>query len=582
MYQINPRHNAGGNSLFNIATIPLLMLSPVPFAFIIGDSSKPSLQTRIASAITTKDMTSPENASEENRGVDLTGQTLGDYEIIRRLGRGGMADVYLADQISLKRNVAFKVLKQSLSSDESYVARFRREAQAAAALVQANIVQIYEVGVISGHYFIAQEYVPGRNLKQHIVRYGALDPAMTVNVIRQVAAALQKAGQFNVIHRDIKPENIILSATGEVKVADFGLARVNDKKSDGDLTQVGITMGTPLYMSPEQVEGTPVDPRSDIYSLGITAYHMLAGKPPYDGENAMAIAIQHVQNKPESLLDLRPDVPRELIHLIEKMTAKAPDDRPENAGEVLKELRKIKVDSDTDWNELAARLSSDAKTDLQKSKEIRSETARRLQAVMRGNLRSWWTNPLTTLAFLACGIGGIVGGLYWGSSIPNQLLDRELSQAQEIPKRENIVQQYRSALLSDPTESNWQAVIKLFPDEEGDEFSESELKREYRNYARERLGEIYLSEGRFHDAQELYSKQISGDNLGPRLSIVKEAGFALALDGQGYPDMLGSLAYTAEDLQHLNSFLRPLFEKSKRELAEQSHVSKNHSPVEKY
>lgn len=513
-------------------------------------------------AITTQDMTPPEKANDESRSVDLTGTTLGDYEIIRRLGRGGMADVYLADQISLKRNVAFKVLKQSLSSDESYVARFRREAQAAAALVQANIVQIYEVGVISGHYFIAQEYVPGRNLKQHIVRYGSLDSAMTINVIRQVAMALQKAGQFNVIHRDIKPENIILSATGEVKVADFGLARINDK-STGELTQVGITMGTPLYMSPEQVEGTPVDPRSDIYSLGITAYHMLAGKPPYDGENALAIAVQHVQNKPDSLLDLRPDVPEDLIRLIEKMTSRSPDERPENASVILKELRKIKVDSETDWDELANRLASDAKTDLKKSKAIRSAAARRLQLAMRGNLRSWWSNPLTTLAFFVCGVGGLAGGYYLAALTPNQLLDRELTQAQDIPKRASIVEQYRSA-YSNPTESKWQAVENLFPGEKGDEFSVSEEKRIYRNYAFERLGEIYLQTGRYEEAQEIYGKRIAGDNLGPRLSVVKEAGFAMALHGQGYSDLLRGLVYTEEDLKHLNSILRPMFEKSKQ------------------
>lgn len=536
-----------------------LLLSQRPIAFIIAEREQ-------IFAIHRKrhnDMTPPEKASEDSPSVDLTGMTLGDYEIIRRLGRGGMADVYLADQISLKRNVAFKVLKQSLSSDESYVARFRREAQAAAALVQANIVQIYEVGVISGHYFIAQEYVPGRNLRQHIVRFGALDSAMTINVIRQVAMALQKAGQFNVIHRDIKPENIILSATGEVKVADFGLARINDK-STGELTQVGITMGTPLYMSPEQVEGAPVDPRSDIYSLGITAYHMLAGKPPYDGENALAIAVQHVQNKPDSLLDLRPDVPQELIRLIEKMTSKAPKDRPENASAILKEVRKIKVDAETDWDELASRLSSDAKTDLKKSKAIRSAAAKRLQFAMRGNLRSWWSNPLTTLMFFVCGLGGLAGGYYWAGITPSQLLDRELTQAQEIPKRANIVEQYRSA-YSNPTEAKWQAVANLFPGEKGDEFSVSQEKRLYRNYAFERLGEIYLSTGQYAEAQDVYGKRISGTSLGPRLNVVKEVGFALALHGQGFSDVLRGLVYPDEDLKHLNSILRPLFNKFKRE-----------------
>ncbi len=203
-----------------------------------------------------------------------------------------MADVYLAEQVSLRRKIALKVLKKELARDQSYVERFRREAQSAAALVQANIVQIYEVGEIDGHNFIAQEYVPGRNLRQYLSRFGAVEPIMTMNVMRQVALALQKAGELNVIHRDIKPENILLSPGGEAKVADFGLARINNDAARQALTQIGITMGTPLYMSPEQIEGRSVDPRSDIYSLGITAYQMLAGKPPFRRESGDRLGVR--------------------------------------------------------------------------------------------------------------------------------------------------------------------------------------------------------------------------------------------------------------------------------------------------
>ena len=290
--------------------------------------------------------------------VDLTGRDLGDYCVIRRLGRGGMADVYLAKQNSLNRKVALKVLKPDLAKDSTYVERFRREAQAAAGLRQANIVQIYEVGEKEGFYFISQEYVQGRNLKQYMSRHGAVEPVMAINVLRQCAMALQEAGKQSVIHRDIKPENIMLSTNGEVKITDFGLARINNDSSKQALTQVGMTMGTPLYMSPEQVEGTSVDQRSDIYSLGVTAYHMLAGHPPFDGDNALSIALKHVKDDAIALESLRPDVPVELCQVIEQMMNKERDGRPEDAKELLKELRKVKIDFDDDWEMIVEKLTT--------------------------------------------------------------------------------------------------------------------------------------------------------------------------------------------------------------------------------
>ena len=178
---------------------------------------------------------------------DLSGLVLGEYQLLRRLGQGGMAFVYLALQKSLQRKVALKVLKADLAEDETYVKRFEREAQAAAKLTQGNIVQIYEVGHAEGYHFIAQEYVAGRNLRQYIGRHGAVEPVMAVNVLRQCSLALQKASETGVVHRDIKPENIMLSTKGEVKIADFGLARILERSGDQALTQVGVTMGTPLY-----------------------------------------------------------------------------------------------------------------------------------------------------------------------------------------------------------------------------------------------------------------------------------------------------------------------------------------------
>ncbi|MCA9147601.1 MAG: serine/threonine protein kinase, partial [Planctomycetales bacterium] len=175
------------------------------------------------------------------------------------------------------------------SVDETYIKRFQLEARAAAALVHANIVQIYEVGCVDGIHYIAQEYVQGQNLQQLLLRHGPVDTKLALAIMRQVAAALAKAASQSIVHRDIKPENIMLASSGEVKVADFGLARTTSNGATVNLTQVGVTMGTPLYMSPEQVEGGKLDPSSDIYSLGVTCFHMLSGSPPFQGETPLSV-----------------------------------------------------------------------------------------------------------------------------------------------------------------------------------------------------------------------------------------------------------------------------------------------------
>ena len=345
--------------------------------------------------------------------TELIGQSLGDYTLIRRLGSGGMADVYLAEQLSLKRYVAFKVLKPELSKDAAYVQRFVREAQAAAALVQNSIVQIYEVGQISGIHFIAQEYVPGRNLKQFIVRHGAVEPAMALNVLRQTAMALQKAAEHGVIHRDIKPENIMIGTSGEVKVTDFGLARLANDSARMDLTQIGVTMGTPLYMSPEQVEGRNVDHRSDIYSLGITSFHMLAGHPPFDGDTALAVALKQVNSPPPELRGIRPDVPAEMAALIKKMMEKSPEKRIQNASELLREIRKIKIDLDDGWDSLAEKLASSDQSLAESGRPANTAklaVTRQLQTVMAGNIRSWWGTPIVISTLVALSFLGAVGG----------------------------------------------------------------------------------------------------------------------------------------------------------------------------
>ncbi|MGI9455984.1 MAG: serine/threonine-protein kinase [Aeoliella sp.] len=271
---------------------------------------------------------------------DLTGSQLNDYRVLRRLGKGAMAEVYLAEQQSLARQVALKVLSAELASQPEYVDRFQHEARSAAALVHANIVQVYEVGQSNGSHFIAQEYVAGQNLGEWMHRHGPIEPGRVLDILRQVAAALSKAHEQSIVHRDVKPENIMLARSGEVKVADFGLARVTSN-GGANRTQAGVTMGTPLYMSPEQIEGKPVDSRSDIYSLGVTAYHMLAGEPPFEGDTPLAVAVQHINKQPPPLADRAPSAPADLVALVERMLSKRPEDRFENPVELIKALRRL-------------------------------------------------------------------------------------------------------------------------------------------------------------------------------------------------------------------------------------------------
>lgn len=281
---------------------------------------------------------------------DLSGRKFSGFQLLRRLGRGAMAEVYLAEQQQLARRVAIKILKPELAEDETYLKRFQLEAQAAASLVHANIVQIYEVGHEDGFHYIAQEYVEGQNLRDWVGRNGPPDLPHALSIMRQVAAALAKAGEAGVIHRDIKPENIMLTQSGEVKVADFGLARVTRQSERSDLTQAGMTMGTPLYMSPEQVEGRALDPRSDIYSFGVTCYDVLTGSPPFNGETALAVAVQHLRTQPQAIAVIRPDLPPALCSVIHKMLAKNPADRYPSARDLLRALRRLYHElSNEDW-----------------------------------------------------------------------------------------------------------------------------------------------------------------------------------------------------------------------------------------
>jgi eukaryotic-like serine/threonine-protein kinase len=279
-----------------------------------------------------------------NPSLDLSGKTLGDFRLLRRLGQGGMGQVYLAEQLALKRKVAVKVMRQDLAINETSYQRFRAEAEAIARITHANIVQVYAFGEEAGLHYMALEYVEGRNLREYLDRKGPPDLPLALSILRQAAAALQRASELGIVHRDIKPENILLTRRGEVKVADFGLSRVfAGTEAATHLTQPGLTMGTPLYMSPEQIQGQEVDPRTDIYSLGVTCYHMLAGQPPFRGQTALELAIHHVTTEPPPLAGVRPDLPADLCAMVHRMMAKEPDKRYPTCAELLKDLARIRA-----------------------------------------------------------------------------------------------------------------------------------------------------------------------------------------------------------------------------------------------
>ena len=261
------------------------------------------------------------------------------YELIERVGRGGMAEVWRARDVLLDRDVAVKILFPENASDPNFVERFRREAQSAAGLNHPNIVSVYDWGQHGSTYFMAMEYVPGNTLAQLIRRHGRIAAEPAARLAAQVADALAFAHRNGVVHRDVKPANIIVTDDGMAKVADFGIARAIDAGHDEGLTQDGAVMGTATYFSPEQAKGEGADPRSDLYSLGIVLYEMLAGRPPFVAETALATAYKQVHDQAEPLRTHAPDVPNKLGAVVAKCMAKDPDVRYPNADMLRDDIR---------------------------------------------------------------------------------------------------------------------------------------------------------------------------------------------------------------------------------------------------
>ncbi len=260
----------------------------------------------------------------------------GRYEPQRLIARGGMADVYRAHDRLLDRTVALKVLFRELSVDRAFVERFRREAQSAAGLSHHNIVSVYDWGEDGGTYYIVMEFVEGLPLSAILRTNGPMTPQRSSEIAAEVASALSYAHKHNVVHRDVKPGNVIITEDGQVKVTDFGIARAFN--TEDSLTQTGSVMGTATYFSPEQAEGVGVDGRSDIYSLGIVLYEMLAGRPPFIGDTPVAVASKHVRESPPALSSLVSSVPPQLEAIIDKCLMKSPQLRYQSADALRADL----------------------------------------------------------------------------------------------------------------------------------------------------------------------------------------------------------------------------------------------------
>ena len=269
----------------------------------------------------------------------MFGDILGDrYALSGLLGTGGMAEVFLAHDRLLGRELALKVLREEYAKDEGFVSRFRKEARSAAALSHPYVVQIYDHGrAEDGRYYIAMEHVPGGNLEDLILRRGSLDPAEAANLASQVAEVLGAAHERGIVHQDIKPQNVLLDEAGHAKVTDFGIALAASRTST---SETGLLFGTPSYMSPEQAMGERVGAPSDLYSLGVVLYEMLTGSVPFAAEGALATAMKHVTEQPLPPIKRNPLVPEEVDALVMGLLAKNPENRYKSAAELTGDLRR--------------------------------------------------------------------------------------------------------------------------------------------------------------------------------------------------------------------------------------------------
>ncbi|MCI5521949.1 MAG: Stk1 family PASTA domain-containing Ser/Thr kinase [Tenericutes bacterium] len=297
----------------------------------------------------------------------VKGQKINDrYQVIRSIGEGGMANVYLAYDTILDRNVAVKVLRGDLATDEKFVRRFQREAMSASALSHPNIVEMYDVGEDDGNYFIVMEYIDGKTLKNLIKKRGALTVAEVVDIMLQLTSAISCAHDSYIIHRDIKPQNVMILDDGRVKITDFGIAIASNAS---ELTQTNSVMGSVHYLPPEQANGAGATAKSDIYSLGILMFELLTGKLPFKGENAVEIALKQMKEQIPSVCAINPEIPQSIENVILKACAKNPKNRYDNVKDMYNDIKTALDEDRINETKQTYKFSED---DLDETKKIES------------------------------------------------------------------------------------------------------------------------------------------------------------------------------------------------------------------
>ena len=297
----------------------------------------------------------------------VKGQKINDrYQVIRSIGEGGMANVYLAYDTILDRNVAVKVLRGDLATDEKFVRRFQREAMSASALSHPNIVEMYDVGEDDGNYFIVMEYIDGKTLKNLIKKRGALTVVEVVDIMLQLTSAISCAHDSYIIHRDIKPQNVMILDDGRVKITDFGIAIASNAS---ELTQTNSVMGSVHYLPPEQANGAGATAKSDIYSLGILMFELLTGKLPSKGENAVEIALKQMKEQIPSVCAINPEIPQSIENVILKACAKNPKNRYANVKDMYNDIKTALDEDRTNETKQTYKFSED---DLDETKKIES------------------------------------------------------------------------------------------------------------------------------------------------------------------------------------------------------------------
>ena len=278
------------------------------------------------------------NKDEEPEQIEVLGDR---YLLQSSIGSGGMATIYSAQDLQVDRVVAVKVLREIFSTDKQFVARFQREARAASVLKHPNIVRVYDYGQTDGNYYIVMELIEGTDLRNYLSSHNVLDVDRAIIIAHDIALGLGAAHRRGIVHRDVKPQNVLIGIDGSIKLTDFGIVSVYKDANAERLTTSGMTLGSVQYFAPEQAQGEIVTPAADVYALGIVMYEMLTGSPPFDGNSPVAVAMQHIQDKPEPPGQLNPDIPAALEEIILCCLEKVPGARFPDGSELARALEKL-------------------------------------------------------------------------------------------------------------------------------------------------------------------------------------------------------------------------------------------------